>query len=156
MKKNLKLIVLIILGVIGIVSMLTPIGRALEAESLLAKMKYSLYIYMFGGGTNVINTIGNVGPLTFAWCLSLFALIIIAILFVLYFFKKDLSRLTNIIVYSIISGLYLLAAILVWCILPITGFASSATLGVGTILTASVYSLGFVVSGLVLVKSLKK
>ena len=153
MKNKLFGILLIALEVLGVASMLTPIGRALESSAPARVWSYSLYTRIFGGGFTSSSQIANCGPLTFAWCLSLFSLAIVTVLVILYFCKIDLSRVTKITVFGMTTLFTGISSVLYFCSTVLVGNTTDAVLGIGAILSASVMVLSFVIGIYLLFKS---
>ena len=155
MKKYMKIALLILLATFGGATMISPIGEALSSNASSVVWKYSLYTRIFGGGYSTSNQVKNCGPLTLAWCLSLFGLILSVILVILYFCHTELSKMTSIILFSTISVFYGVASILYFCAAPIIGNTSDAVIGLGTIFTASFLALGLLVALYCLLKELQ-
>lgn len=143
MKKGLKLTLLIVLGLFGVVSMITPAFRAIVSNSTSKIWTYSLYIRMFGGGNPKV---GNTGPLTLAWIFALVALITTVILIILNFLDYEMSKKAQIITYSFILVFYLTAGTLVIFTPQLIGNTASSSLGIGSILTSSSMYGGFIIS----------
>ena len=143
MKKGLEKALLIILGVFGVATMITPAFRALNSSSTSKIWTYSLYIRIFGGGSAKV---GNTGLLTLAWILSLVALVTTIVLIILNLVGSELSRKVNIITYSVIMVFYAVGATLVIFAPQLIGNTTDAWLGIGSILTSCFMYAGFIVS----------
>jgi len=150
MKKYLKIILFVLVAVFNVGALISPVGRALDSSATSRVWTYSLYTRIFGGGLSTSSTIGNTPLITFAWCLSVMTLIVIGLLITFYFLKIEISKLTSIILYGSLSIGYLLSSLLYFCIMPIIGNTTDATIGLGTILTGSFMLVGFVVMTFVL------
>src|SRR5574344_595775 len=150
MKKYLKIILLFVLLATGIGAMFAPFGKAIESSNISKVWSFTLYNRIFGEGSYK-----NIGPLTLAWCLTLFGLILTILLIVLYFVNSYPTRVTLIVLYSVIIGFFLGAASLDFCACPSIGNTSDASLGIGTIITAIFLSLGAVTSAVLLLRELK-
>lgn len=154
MKKYFKIILLILLVVFGTGAMLSPMGKAIESSGTSRIWEYSLYTRIFGGGFTSSSQIKNCGPLTLAWCFTLFGLVLSALLVVFYFTNSMPEKITSIVLYSAISAFYSVGAILDFCACVIIGNTTDASLGIGTILTGIFLCLGFVVSAYLLLKEI--
>lgn len=154
MNKGLKNALLIILGVFGAATMITPAFRALNSSSTSKIWTYSLYIRIFGGGSAKV---GNTGLLTLAWILSLAALVATVVLIILSIIDFEVSRKVNIITFSVIMVFYAVGGTLVIFAPQLIGNTTDAWLGIGSILTSCFMYAGFIMSLIfVLFYSLKK
>ncbi len=154
MNKGLKNALLIILGVFGAATMITPAFRALNSSSTSKIWTYSLYIRIFGGGSAKV---GNTGLLTLAWILSLAALVVTVVLIILSIIDFEVSRKVNIITFSVIMVFYAVGGTLVIFAPQLIGNTTDAWLGIGSILTSCFMYAGFIMSLIfVLFYSLKK
>lgn len=154
MNKGLKNALLIILGVFGAATMITPAFRALNSSSTSKIWTYSLYIRIFGGGSAKV---GNTGLLTLAWILSLVALVATVVLIILSIIDFEVSRKVNIITFSVIMVFYAVGGTLVIFAPQLIGNTTDAWLGIGSILTSCFMYAGFIMSLIfVLFYSLKK
>lgn len=143
MNKGLKNALSIILSVFGVMTMITPAFRAVNCEATGRVFKYSLYLRIFGGGNPKI---GNTGPLTLAWILSLVALITSIVLVILNLINYEISKKTNLITYGVMMVLYAVGGTLVIFTPQLIGITYNATLGIGSILTSCFMYAGFIMS----------
>jgi len=150
MKKYFKVILLFLLLGSGLGAIFSPFGEAFESTNTNRVWSYTLYNRIFGEGTSK-----NVGALTLAWCLNLFALLAVIVLIVLYFAKIYPTKRSLIIFYGAIAGLFGVGSIIDFCACPIIGNTTDATLGIGTILTAIFLALGFLIAIAMLFVTLK-
>jgi len=154
MKKYFKITLLILLVIFGASAMFFPMGKTIESSGTSRIWEYSLYTRIFGGGFTSSSQIKNCGPLTLAWCFTLFGLIL-SVLFVIFYFTNSMpERITSIALYSGICTFYLVAAILDFSACAIIGNTTDASLGIGTIFTAIALSLGFAVGAYLLLKEI--
>lgn len=143
MKKGLKNALLIILGVFGVATMITPAFRALNSSSTSKIWTYSLYIRIFGGGNPKV---GNTGLLTLAWILSLVALVVTVVFVILNIIDYEISKKVNLIAFSVVMLFYAVGGTLVICAPYLIGNTYGAYLGLGSILTSCFMYAGFIVS----------